>query len=97
MTDEQGAVTGALTIATRLLDAGVLNVCVRYAGAEEWFTVARSPVALVDRYPAADLHERVVEYLTDPSSVLGDNEEPTSLRGLTPARARSILEWRKRG
>jgi hypothetical protein len=45
MTDEGGAVTGALEIATRLLDAGVLDVCVRYAGAEEWYTVAGSPVA----------------------------------------------------
>ena len=85
MADEVGAVTGDLPIATRLLNAGVLDVRVRYAGAEEWYTVAGSPIAPVDRYPAADLHERVVEYLTDPSSVLGGNEEPTSLRGFTPA------------
>ncbi|MDP8972307.1 MAG: hypothetical protein M3N45_03840 [Actinomycetota bacterium] len=85
MTDEVGAVTGDLEIATRLLDAGVLDVRVRYAGAEEWYTVAGSPVAPVDRYPTADLHDRVLEYLTEPSFVLGGNEEPTSLRGFTPA------------
>ena len=85
MADEVGAVTGDLEIATRLLEAGVLDVRVRYAGAEEWYTVAGSPVAPVDRYPTANLRERVVEYLTGPSSILGGNEEPTSLRGFTPA------------
>ena len=43
MTDEVGVVTGDLEIATRLLNAGVFDVRVRYAGAEEWYTVAGSP------------------------------------------------------
>ncbi len=82
MTDEVGAVTGDLEISTRLLDeSALLDVRVRYVGAEEWYTVTGSPVAPGDRYPAADLHERVVEYLTTPASVEGGNEEPTSLRG----------------
>ena len=85
MTDEVGLVTGDLEIATRLLNAGVFDVRVRYAGAEEWYTVAGSPVSADGRYPAADLHERVVEYLTTPRPVVGGNKEPTSLRGfLTP-------------
>ena len=85
MTDEVGVVTGDLEIATRLLNAGVFDVRVRYAGAEEWYTVAGSPVAPGDSYPTADLHKRVVEYLSTPALVVGGNEEPTSLRGfLTP-------------
>lgn len=86
MTDEVGVVTGDLEIATRLLNAGVFDVRVRYAGAEEWYTVAGSPVSADGRSsPAEELHEHVVEYLTAPRPVVGGNKEPTSLRGfLTP-------------
>jgi hypothetical protein len=85
MTDEVGAVTGDLEIATRLLDAGLLDVHVRYAGAEEWYTVTGSPVSIGDRSSSDDLHERVVKYLTTPGSVVDGNEEPSSLRGFPPA------------
>jgi hypothetical protein len=86
MTDEVGVVTGDLEIATRLLNAGVFDVRVRYAGAEEWYTVAGSPVSADGRSSLAEeLHEHVVEYLTTPRPVVGGNKEPTSLRGfLTP-------------
>ena len=86
MTDEVGVVTGDLEIATRLLNAGVFDVRVRYAGAEEWYTVAGSPVSADGRSSLAEeLHEHVVEYLTTPRPVVSGNEEPTSLRGfLTP-------------
>ena len=84
MTDEVGAVTGDLEVSTRLLDdGGLLDVRVRYAGAEEWYTVTGSPVSPDDRSsPVEELHERVVECLTTPGHVEGGNEEPTSLRGL---------------
>ena len=86
VTDEVGAVTGDLEIATRLLDAELLDVRVRYAGAEEWYTVTGSPVSPDDRSsPVEELHERVVEHLTTPGPVVGGNEEPTSLRGFPPA------------
>lgn len=86
MTDEVGAVTGDLEVATRPLDAGLLDVRVRYVGAEEWYTVAGSPVAPDDRSsPAEELHEHVMEYLTTPGPVVDGNEEPTSLRGFHPA------------
>lgn len=85
MTDDVGAVTGDLEIATHLLDAGLLDVRARYAGAEEWYTVTGSPLSPGDRYPTADLHERVVEYLTTPGPIVGGNEEPTSLQEFTPA------------
>jgi hypothetical protein len=98
MTDEVGVVTGDLEIATRLPNAGVFDVRVRYAGAEEWYTVAGSPVSADGRsFPAEELHEHVVEYLTTPRPGVGGNEEPTSLRGFLTPQARSIPERRRRG
>ncbi len=79
MTDEVGAVTGDLEIVTRLRDAGLLDVFVRYAGSEEWYTVTGSPVSLDGRSFSADPHERVVEHLTTPGPVVDGNEEPVSL------------------
>ena len=86
MTDEVGSVTGDLEIATRL-DAGALDVFVRYAGSDEWYTVTGSPVHLdaADRSTPADLHERVVEHLTKPGAIVDGNEEPTSLQRFAPA------------
>jgi hypothetical protein len=85
MTDEVGAVTGDLELATRLLDTRLLDVSVRYAGAEEWYTVTGSPIALDVRSSSpAGLQERVVEYLTTPGPLVDGNEEPTSLRGFSP-------------
>ena len=84
MTDEAGAVTGDLEIATRL-DAENLYVFVRYAGAEEWYTVTGSPVPLGERFSLADVHERVVSHLTRPGPVVDGNEEPVSLEEFSPA------------
>jgi hypothetical protein len=84
MTDEAGAVTGDLEIATRL-DAENLYVSVRYSGAEEWYTVTGSPVSLGERFSLTDLHERVVSYLTTPGPVVDGNEEPVSLEEFSPA------------
>jgi hypothetical protein len=85
MTDEAGAVTGDLEIATRLRNAGLLDVHARYAGAEEWYTVTGSPVALDDHSSTADMHGRVVEFLTTPGPVVDGNEEPKSLLGFSLA------------
>lgn len=79
MTDEVGAVTGDLEIVTRLRDVGLLDVFVRYAGGEEWYTVTGSPVSLGGRSFSTDPHERVVERLTTPGPVVDGNEEPVSL------------------
>ena len=84
MTDEAGAVTGDLEIATRL-DAEKLYVSVRYAGAEEWYTVTGSPVSLGERFSLTDLHELVVSHLTSPRPVVDGNEEPVSLEEFSPA------------
>jgi uncharacterized protein YcsI (UPF0317 family) len=46
ITEEVGAVTGNLEVATRPLEAKGIEVTVRYAGAEEWYTVEGSPLEL---------------------------------------------------
>ncbi len=84
MTDEAGAVTGDLEVSTRR-DRENLHVSVRYAGADEWYTVAGSPVPLGDRPSPADVHERVVSHLTRPGPVVDGNEEPVSLEGFSLA------------
>lgn len=77
MTEEVGAITGELELSTRPAK-GVLAVLVRYAGAEEWYTVEGSPISLREADPGK-LHECTVGHLTKPGRVVDGNEEPTSL------------------
>ncbi|CAA9493759.1 MAG: hypothetical protein AVDCRST_MAG25-3512 [uncultured Rubrobacteraceae bacterium] len=82
MTDEAGAVTGELEVRT-VAEAGLLEVSVRYAGAEEWYTVSGSPVPLSGKEKdPMGLHGRVVARLSSPGTVVDGNEEPASLHGL---------------
>jgi hypothetical protein len=83
MTDEAGAVTGDLEIATRL-DAENLYVSVRYSGAEAWYTVTGSPISLGERFSLTELHECVVSHLTSPGPVVDGNEESVSLEEFSP-------------
>lgn len=78
MTTEVGAVTGGLELCTRPV-GGVLEVLVRYAGAEEWYTVEESPVYLEEGTDPGELHERIVKHLTQPGRRTGSNEAPGSL------------------
>ncbi|MEU9837297.1 hypothetical protein AB0D67_37670 [Streptosporangium sp. NPDC048047] len=48
MTDEVGVITGELLMSTEVSD-DQLQVRVQYAGAEEWYTLTGSPVALKER------------------------------------------------
>ena len=85
MTEEAGAVTGDLELITRPVEGGeggALEALVRYAGAEEWYTVSGSPLAK----PAGGedhraLHEAALARLTTPGTVEGGNELPVDLRG----------------
>jgi hypothetical protein len=85
MTEEVGAVTGDLELLTRhTREAGdaQLEVLVRYAGANEWYTVSGSPLAK----PAGGedhraSHEEVLARLTTPAPLEGGNEMPVDLRG----------------
>ena len=90
MTEEVGAVTGELEVATRPLAPEDITVTVRYVGADEWYTVEGSPIELgkaSDLPPSKprELHERVVKHLTTPGKVVDGNEQATSLLGLSPA------------
>lgn len=85
MTEEVGAVTGELEVATRPR-SGTIEVAVRYAGADEWYAVDGSPIAInnADELSYSELHGHVVRCLTTPPVVVKGNEEPTSLRGFSP-------------
>ncbi|MDQ4004481.1 MAG: hypothetical protein M3259_11710 [Actinomycetota bacterium] len=85
MTEEVGAVTGELEVATRLRSRKI-EVAVRYAEADEWYAVDGSPIAVnnADELSYSELHEHVVRHLTTPGVVVKGNEEPTSLRGFAP-------------
>ncbi len=84
MIKEAGAVTGDLQIATRA-GGDTLEVSVRYAGAEEWYTVKGSPISLADTAHSGpnnglcELHQRVLAHLTTPGKVVDGNELPVSL------------------
>ena len=80
MTEEAGAVTGDLELLTRPSDEGTLEILVRYAGADEWYTVTGSPVAAGGGDHRA-LHKAVLARLTTPGSVEDGNEQPVDLRG----------------
>ena len=60
MTEEVGAVTGDLEVATRSLAAEDIEVTVRYAGADEWYSVEGSPINMVKS--AACLRRNYVNY-----------------------------------
>ena len=82
MTEEAGAITGDLELLTRSVSEGRLEALVRYAGAEEWYTVSGSPLAK----PAGGedhraLHEAALARLMTPGPVEGGNEQPVDLRG----------------
>jgi hypothetical protein len=88
MTEEVGAVTGVLEIATR---TGVedVEVAVRYAGADEWYTVEGSPIGQGRAGGSSpgklrEKHGRIVRHLTTPGKIVDGNEEPVSLQGCCP-------------
>ncbi|CAA9415333.1 MAG: hypothetical protein AVDCRST_MAG03-2137 [uncultured Rubrobacteraceae bacterium] len=78
MTEEAGAVTGELELLCRPA-AGYLHVEVRYAGAEEWYTVSGSPVRV--RGNSDDTPGRIARHLRTPGPVVDGNERPVTLEG----------------
>lgn len=81
MTDEAGAITGDLELLTRPGASGALEALVRYAGAEEWYTVTGSPVAVpAEGEDHGASHQVVLAMLTTPGPTRGGNELPVELR-----------------
>lgn len=78
MTEEAGAVTGELEVLCWPEVSG-LRVEVRYAGADEWYTVSGGPVQIQDN--PDDGMGRVVRHLSTPGPVVDGNEKPVTLEG----------------
>lgn len=82
MTEEAGAVTGDLELLTRPSDEGSVEVLVRYASADEWYTVSGSPVTKpVGEDDHRAVHETLLARLTTPGPCEGGNEMPVDLIG----------------
>jgi hypothetical protein len=83
MTEEVGAITGELELQTNATPDGSIEAIVRYAGAQELYTVSGCPVRTVsghiDQAEHRTAHERILETLTTPGKVEGSNEEPVDL------------------
>jgi hypothetical protein len=84
MTDEVGAITGELELLTRVTpDGSGIEAMVRYAGAQDLYTVSGSPVHAVPEHPDQAehraTHERILESLITPGKVESGNEMPVAL------------------
>ena len=84
MTDEVGAITGDLELQTSVTpDGSGIEAMVRYAGAQDLYTVSGSPVHAVSERPDQAehraTHERILETLTTPGRVERGNEKPIDL------------------
>jgi hypothetical protein len=66
MTLEVGVVTGDLELHTSAADDGTLTMRIRYAGADEWYTVEGGPYRLHDPRDHEVLHEVLVRLLHRP-------------------------------
>jgi hypothetical protein len=87
MTQDVGAVTGDLELATYSRSDGV-EVAVRYAEADEWYTVEGSPIERgktggLSPTELHELHEHIVGHLTSSGAIVEGNEQPTSLLGFS--------------
>lgn len=78
MTEEAGAVTGELDLLCRP-EADGLRVAVRYAGADEWYTVSGSPIRIGGN--PGDAPGRILRHLSTPGPVVDGNEKAVSLEG----------------
>ena len=85
MTEEVGAITGELELQTSVTPGGDIEAMVRYAGAQDLYTVSGSPVrtATLSEHPDPGehraAHECILETLTTPGKVESGNEMPVAL------------------
>ena len=82
MTEAAGAVTGELDLLCKP-EAEGMHVAVRYAGADEWYTVSGSPVQIQGN--PDDALGRVVRHLSMPGPVVDGNERAVTLEGFAGA------------
>lgn len=87
MTKEVAAITGDLEVATSVGARGA-EAAVRYADADEWYSVEGSPIEVgniggLSPSELRELHERIVEHLTTPGKIVDGNEEAVSFLGFS--------------
>ncbi len=80
MTEEAGAITGELELLLQS-EADGTRVLVRYAGADEWYTVSGSPVEVEGTLD--DALEQIGRHLSTPGPVVAGNEKPVALEGFS--------------
>ena len=77
------AITGELELQTSRTPDGGIEAMVRYAGAQDLYTVSGSPVRGVAEHPDQAehraAHERILETLMTPGRVESGNEMPVDL------------------
>jgi hypothetical protein len=76
LTVEVGAVTGDLELLTRPTE-GDIEAEIRYAGANDLYTVSGSPVPTTDNHHK--VHEAILQKLTTPGRTEQGNELPVDL------------------
>ncbi|HSK84773.1 MAG TPA: hypothetical protein VK902_15445 [Rubrobacter sp.] len=83
MTEEVGAITGELELQTSATLDGGIEAMVRYAGAQDLYTVSGSPVHAISAHPDQvghrASHERILETLMTPGRIESGNEMPVDL------------------
>ena len=88
MTEEAGAITGELELLTRPTPDGTgVEALVRYADAQDLYTVSGSPVRAVSEIPDQGLdqaehraaHDRILEVLRAPGEIMAGNEQAVTL------------------
>nr|WP_129667315.1 hypothetical protein [Phytoactinopolyspora endophytica] len=67
MTNEVGVVTGELELRTSCGDDGTLSLAVRYAGADEWYTIQGHDYRLHDVRDHEVVHRLLVNVLARPT------------------------------
>lgn len=83
--DEVGAISGELELQTSATPDGGIEAMVRYAGAQDLYTVSGSPVrtaTLSERPDQAEhraAHERILETLMTPGEMESGNETQVKL------------------
>lgn len=68
MTNEVGVITGEVELHTTCAEDGTLDLAIRYAGADEWYTVRGRDYWVHDRRDHEIVHRLLVNVLERPTA-----------------------------
>lgn len=68
MTNEVGVITGEVELHTSCAEDGTLDLAIRYAGADEWYTIQGQDYRLHDPRDHDVLHHLLVNVLQRPTA-----------------------------